>query len=136
MSKIKCTFGGCNAIVDSSDGVTRCPKHMNAYCTEKKVYHDKEYFRAKHFYSSGVWKRLSIEYRRLNPLCEHCQARGRVVKANCVDHIKEISDGGSKTDWNNLQSLCNSCHAIKTGNEKKKRERRKRNNGFGSINDY
>ena len=35
-----------------------------------------------------------------------------------VDHIKPINKGGSKLDIDNLQSLCNRCHALKSAKEK------------------
>jgi 5-methylcytosine-specific restriction protein A len=39
-----------------------------------------------------------------------------------VDHIVERSDDDSKRlNWDNLQSLCHSCHNIKTAEEKRKR---------------
>ena len=37
-----------------------------------------------------------------------------------VDHVKPIKDGGSPTDWDNLQSLCQTCHNQKTKRDTKK----------------
>jgi len=34
-----------------------------------------------------------------------------------VDHIRQISLGGSMVSTRNLQSLCNRCHAKKSGKE-------------------
>lgn len=136
--KRQCTYGGCKTTVfyDGSDDSPRCDRHKNLSFTPKKVYHDHQYHRAKYFYGTNEWKKLSIEYRRHQPLCEHCLKRDVITEADCVDHIVEIEDGGDKLEWDNLQSLCNACHNIKTGQEKRKRERRKKNNGFGNISDY
>lgn len=66
------------------------------------------------FYKKGCWKNLSAAYRREHPLCEQCAKEGRITPADVVDHIREISDGGALMDWENLQSLCHSCHNKKT----------------------
>jgi 5-methylcytosine-specific restriction protein A len=42
--------------------------------------------------------------------------RGIVKQASCVDHIIPKAKGGTDAD-SNLQSLCWSCHATKTGKE-------------------
>ena len=46
-----------------------------------------------------------------DPICRACGAAPSVV----ADHIVDISDGGSATAMSNLQGLCESCHAIKSG---------------------
>ena len=43
-----------------------------------------------------------------------------------VDHVHEILDGADPFDPDNLQSLCTECHNRKTGDEAKKRARRKK----------
>ena len=53
----------------------------------------------------------------MNPLCEECDRAGYTTPGQCVDHIKPMRFGGSPTALNNLQTLCNSCHAYKTGKE-------------------
>lgn len=45
-----------------------------------------------------------------------------VKKADLVDHIRERSDGGEDYDFDNLQSLCRSCHEKKTKEVKKERD--------------
>ena len=47
-----------------------------------------------------------------------CLARGLTEAATDADHIKRIEDGGDRRDSGNLQSLCHSCHSIKTGSDK------------------
>ncbi|PIE71622.1 MAG: HNH endonuclease [Deltaproteobacteria bacterium] len=73
------------------------------------------------FYSTSQWQKLRRWYRKRHPFCELCLIDGLTVPAELVDHIVEIKDGGSKTDPENLQSLCRRCHAIKTSKERRKR---------------
>lgn len=50
-----------------------------------------------------------------NPLCAKCADEGRVVAGFAVDHI--IPHRGNEAllrDWGNLQTLCQTCHAVKT----------------------
>ena len=61
-----------------------------------------------------TWLKLRAAQLRREPLCVDCNKQGKVTPANTVDHI----DGNS---WNNLQSnlqsMCTSCHTIKTNRE-------------------
>lgn len=62
-------------------------------------------------YKQEKWRRLSIRFRRMHPLCAQCELEGRITPSQLVDHIKP-----SKThpelffDWRNLRALCHSCH--------------------------
>lgn len=48
---------------------------------------------------------------REDPLCQDCLERGLTAQAQHVDHI----DGNNDNDaWENLRSLCASCHSRKT----------------------
>ena len=58
------------------------------------------------------WRKLRNTFIKNNPLCNHC---GRL--AEMVDHIHPVRLGGGFTDIDNLQSLCNRCHAKKSGAE-------------------
>lgn len=51
------------------------------------------------------------------PLCRTCAKEGKTVVAVYLDHIKPINQGGDKLDRTNLQPLCASCHAVKSGKE-------------------
>ena len=69
--------------------------------------------------NSTLWIRIRNFKRKKNPLCEYCEKKGLVVQMDDVDHI----DGDdSNCSWENLQSLCKSCHSRKTAKE---------NGGFG-----
>jgi 5-methylcytosine-specific restriction endonuclease McrA len=54
-----------------------------------------------------------------NEYCIQCYNElGELKEMHTVDHIKRIEDGGSSTDFRNLQSLCKRHHAIKSANER------------------
>ena len=74
------------------------------------------------FYHKASWKACRKAYIAANPLCTQCEAYGRVVPGDVVDHIVERRDGGSDYNHSNLQTLCHGCH-----NEKTHKERRVRN---------
>lgn len=42
-----------------------------------------------------------------------CTQRGELVRADVVDHIRSIRDGGARLDPANHQSLCTSCNVRK-----------------------
>lgn len=52
-------------------------------------------------------------------LCQEHLRRGLAVPAACVDHIIAKANGGTDDDTN-LEALCWSCHATKTGRERLK----------------
>ena len=55
------------------------------------------------------WKRIRDAYVREHPFCEKCYEEGRLVPVTEVHHIIPINDGGT-SDFDNLMSLCHSCH--------------------------
>ena len=69
------------------------------------------------FYHSKAWRMTRKFYIKDNPLCEMCKRKGETTAAQMVDHIKQISLGGSMLHHSNLQSLCNKCHAKKSAYE-------------------
>jgi 5-methylcytosine-specific restriction protein A len=58
-----------------------------------------------------------MQYKRCNPICVLCEAQGRVSPTTVTDHIEPINQGGSVYEWDNLQALCDACHASKSGRE-------------------
>lgn len=69
------------------------------------------------FYNSTAWRTLAKAHKAANPLCvNHAQCKG---VAYITDHKKPISEGGERYAWDNLQSLCKKCNAIKTGKQAK-----------------
>jgi len=69
------------------------------------------------FYNSIPWRRTRNRYIKANPLCEEHSRKGETVAGQCVDHIIQMTKGGPELDESNLQTLCNSCHAKKNGQE-------------------
>lgn len=68
-----------------------------------------------------AWKQLRDRKLKYNPLCEHCEKSGRVESATEVDHIipfEGINDP-VRLDWDNLQSLCHTCHQRKTAEDQR-----------------
>ncbi|CAM0037728.1 HNH endonuclease [Vibrio phage D164] len=134
MRKI-CTFPGCTIPVEVEHfdrESPRCPSHPLAPRARKEYKH--HYHKGSNFYWTNTWKKLRASYIDEHPLCESCLRFDILEDAVVVDHIKELADGGSHTDRDNLQSLCDSCHKRKTA-----AERRKRNNSksqFKSINQF
>ena len=70
------------------------------------------------FYQSRVWRRLREMQLSEQPLCEECLRQGRQTPAQMVDHIVPINKGGAPLERENLQSLCNACHARKSAKDK------------------
>jgi len=75
--------------------------------------------RVGNFYQSTVWRNLRNWFIKLNPLCALCLLVGLITPGEVVDHINPISKGGAMLDPDNLQTLCKTCHAIKTAKENK-----------------
>jgi 5-methylcytosine-specific restriction protein A len=73
------------------------------------------------FYNSAQWRKTAKLYEQHSPLCEECLSKGKETDATgrkgVTDHIKRVKDGGAKYDFENLQRLCNHCHAVKSGKE-------------------
>ena len=65
------------------------------------------------------WQKVRDAYIKANPLCVDPFGMhvGRAVPAESVDHILSRAKGGDRLDWDNLQSLCSTCHNRKTGME-------------------
>jgi len=96
-----CTTPGCPEIVRTG----KCEKHSKQQ--------GKEHRHRRHnepFYNTIGWQKRRKAYRTAFPLCERCLMRGITKRADMVHHIIPISEGGSKTSWSNLESLCNACH--------------------------
>ena len=80
------------------------------------------------FYHSKGWRTVRKRKLSMNPLCEECDRHGRTTEATMVDHIKPVNpDNPWDTEngkWGhplkdeNLQSMCDHCHAVKRGKER------------------
>lgn len=67
------------------------------------------------FYASKKWKKERELYRKANPFCERCLARG-IYKPTEIVHHKEyldnikVQDESLALSFDNLESLCFDCH--------------------------
>lgn len=92
-----------------------CPQLTDRdYCPEHEAQHRKEYNRYRRGYDSSArynseWRKIRKRYASEHPLCEKCLEQGKYVPVQEVHHILPKSEGGSN-DFENLMSLCRSCH--------------------------
>ncbi len=109
-AKTICRHPGCRAVIDEA-----------GYCTK----HQKQsvgWFRTSTASSTargygGKWRYLRKHVlERDMYLCCECKKEGKLTAATEVDHIIPKSQGGTD-DPDNLQSLCNAHHKIKTARE-------------------
>ena len=80
---------------------------------------------AESFYKSRRWQRCRAAYiKSVGGLCEKCLAKGLVVPATMVHHKIHISpdninDPSVTLSFDNLEALCNDCHAAEHGRLKR-----------------
>ena len=74
-------------------------------------------------YDLQEWKRVRKAHLLYEPLCRECKKQGRLRPAYHVDHVIPISKGGDWFSRDNLQSLCDSCHSLKTAKDEGKQVR-------------
>jgi 5-methylcytosine-specific restriction protein A len=75
------------------------------------------------------WQRYALSFLRVHPLCFGYPPglHGDVPPfSQVVDHILPMEDGGGQYDRGNLQALCVRCHQMKTGDDTRKRNARRR----------
>lgn len=101
-----CRYHGCTA---TSDDIY-CTLHTRVMSRYYNRYlRDEE---TTKFYQSREWREKRREYLLSHPYCTMCGG-----KANTVDHIKPIREGGERLRDENLQALCQSCHSKKSAKE-------------------
>lgn len=80
---------------------------------------------AKAFYLTAPWKRCSKAYAKsVGGLCEECLKRGLIVPGRIVHHKihltpNNINDPTVTLNWNNLELLCDDCHAMQHTTKKR-----------------
>lgn len=103
--KLPCNFPGCPELID--DG---------GYCDKHRLlvvkYYDKERDSSNKRGYTAHWRKVRAMKLRRNPLCERCEARGKLKEARIVHHIVPIARGGAIHDMDNLMSVCRSCHDV------------------------
>jgi len=120
----QCNHAGCRELIPKSERY--CVKHFKSRPKKQSwtyQYRKAIYGKYHKFYNSKRWTKTSRSYRLANPLCVSCKAQGLYVLAQVVDHIIPIrTDVGWEKRWDNdnYQSLCRSCHNIKTFEDEEK----------------
>lgn len=86
------------------------------WMAERKPQEGRKYSNTK-FYQSTAWRKLRAIKLEQQPLCEECLSKGIHTHAKVADHIVPINRGGAALNIENLQSLCDRCHNIKSAKE-------------------
>ncbi|MBR4401038.1 MAG: HNH endonuclease [Synergistes sp.] len=121
-AKKPCAFPGCRVLIEYNERYCAAHKHYeSARQAESNREYDSKRPERHHFYHSHEWQKMRRRFLAQHPLCEMCLLDNRISAAVIVDHIVEISDGGSPVDPANLQALCVYHHNQKTAAERKKR---------------
>lgn len=107
-----CNAQGCNTLTRNP---RYCEKHL-PMLTARAPEKPRESSTARGY--GYKWQQARAGWLQKSPLCVRCEARGRVVVATDVDHIKpHRGDMALFWDRSNWQSLCASCHSVKTSSE-------------------
>ena len=104
--KKPCRYPGCPKLTDGS------------YCSEHQKAVDRHYNRYERDPEcnkryGAEWRKIRAAYIRQHPLCEECLKHGRLTPVQEVHHVVPLADGGTN-DFDNLMSLCKSCHSAVT----------------------
>lgn len=86
------------------------------WMVERKPQEGRKHSNTK-FYQSTAWRKLRVVKLEQQPLCEECLSKGIHTTAKVADHIVPINRGGAALNIENLQSLCDRCHNIKSAKE-------------------
>jgi len=115
MPGVPCANRGCPNIVPGGGRCSKCKSLIN-----KEYDYAKRDKKAAAFYQSKAWRVVRINHLGAEPFCRGCLSEGRgPIRATLVDHIKPwAGDYALALDPNNLQSLCDHCHAVKSMKER------------------
>ena len=109
-----CQHPGCGVLVHGAEG-SRCDKHEQQQQREQDQRRGSSTARGY----GADWQRLRRRKLMADPLCEGCKPSGRATLAVEVDHKIRITERPDlRLDWDNLQSLCQPCHAAKSAAER------------------
>ena len=98
-------------------GCQKAPIYRKSYCKEHAQNNPMDYSRNAG-YRSASWKTTRGNTLSSGCLCESCKQYGRITNATVVDHVwnwKKIDSVALVANW--FQSLCVSCHSVKTSLE-------------------
>jgi 5-methylcytosine-specific restriction enzyme A len=98
-------------------GVSRCPKHQAEHNSRDLSLRGSASSRGY----DADWQKLEARKLEADPWCERHKRRNVLRRAQLVDHVVALADGGARLAWDNLESLCRSCHGYKTADELRRR---------------
>jgi len=101
--KKPCAYPGCAKLTSARF----CPDHAKKDAWEYEKYGRDPTTRKRY---GRAWKRIRDRYIAAYPLCEQCEAAGRITSAQEIHHILPLSQGGTHA-VDNLMALCTSCHS-------------------------
>ena len=101
-----CSYPGCSSLY--YDGSGRCSKHP------RKVW--APYYQQGSRISGRTLQHARKRLFSKTPLCEWCSLAGKVELATVRDHIVPLAEGGLDA-IDNVQALCEPCHAVKSQQE-------------------
>ena len=87
---------------------------------DRKPWHHDTRSRHERGYDSRWVRRRRLVLARDLGLCQPCARLDRPTNATEVDHIVPKEDGGSDR-FDNLQSICDACHAVKNAADNRAR---------------
>ena len=98
----QCNYPGC------------VERTLERYCSQHKALVARQYNQTRSTNANKIynrrWRTTRSLYISKHPLCELCEAAGRLTPATEVHHKIPVEDGGSHAE-DNLQALCKSCHS-------------------------
>lgn len=93
----------------------------SAYCVEHGGGMTEKGKANSKLYAQSAWKHIRARQLSKYPLCAKCKHDGRIVAAEHVDHVFPHRRDNVAFKVNLFQSLCASCHTLKTQDEMKGR---------------
>ena len=105
--KRPCRFPGCPGFCEQ--GQVYCQEHIAQSSDRMRGGADARGYNAE-------WRKARNLFLKQHPLCDHCQAEGRITPATVVDHVLPHR-GDKRLFWDraNWQPLCREHHDKKTG---------------------
>ncbi|MBR3288347.1 MAG: HNH endonuclease [Lachnospiraceae bacterium] len=88
-------------------GALFCKEHIHLQGKQYDKFERKYKHRERY---DSRWDKVRNIYIKEHPLCEECLKENKSNIARIVHHIKPIEDGGDKYAFDNLMSVCDSCH--------------------------
>jgi 5-methylcytosine-specific restriction protein A len=81
----------------------------------------------KGWYNTPEWKVTRDKRKKNNPICQRCESKGYIRPMNVVDHIIPVDERPDLfLEYDNTQSLCDTCHIIKTNEDTKRKKKKER----------